>query len=80
VGWNTKSFPAATGSVSNTFTVWHDGTTGKASVGFSLTGGIYSSGNVGTYYGSLTLDTIPRNPKISSFSTSAASETSINVS
>ena len=80
VGWNTKTFPAATGSTSNTFTVWHDNATGTASVGFSLTGGIWSSANVVTRSGTLTLDTIPRNPKISSFSTSAASETSINVS
>lgn len=79
VGWTAKAFPAARGEKSDTFTKYHDNTTGEAHVNFTLRGSIYYN-SPKDYSGTLWLDKIPRNPKISSFSATRASETSVNVS
>lgn len=56
--WTTKTFPAATGSVSGTITVDHN-QYGDASIGVSLSTAIYTN-MVTTSSGTWTLDNIPR--------------------
>lgn len=64
VAWDTKVFPAAKGSISGSLVVDHDAY-GNKTIAVSMSTSIYT-GVVKTYSGNWSLDSIPRNAKITS--------------
>lgn len=66
VNWDSKAFPAATGSVTGQLTVKHNTESGKRSIDVSLTTAIYES-TQNTVSDTWTLDAIPRQAAVLGF-------------